>query len=136
VNKSLLYTRADATKLPLNLFLKDGNEKLSSCWLRGLINDGVVPSGGLSNNEKCALSFLRAILFGFDSKWVVTLGYAFGYSATVIRKAVADSINGLAYPGGAPSAHAKRLKVTVNGDTNITEATSGTGTQPKTNVEN
>jgi hypothetical protein len=79
---------------------------------------------------------LRAILFEFDSKWAVTLWYAFGYGETVIRKAVTEIVNGLVYPGGAPIAHAKRLKATVNDDTEIADATSGTGTPPKTDVEN
>ncbi len=100
------------------------------------MNDCVVSSGGRSNDEKYSLSFVRAILLGYDSKWAVTLGYAFGYGETVIRKALAEIVNGLVYPGGARIAHAKRLKTTVNDDTEIADATSGTGTPPKTDVEN
>jgi hypothetical protein len=54
----------------------------------------------------------------------------------VIRKAVTETVNGLVYPGGALTAHAKQPKVAVNVDTEITDATSGTGTPPKYDVEN
>jgi hypothetical protein len=127
VNEGFLHTKDYATSCLLNDFLNDGNARLSNGWLRRLINDDTVPSGGLSDDDKCSLSFLRAILLGFNSRWAVSLGLAFGYSETRIRTTVAESINNLIYQGVAR--HLKRHKVTVDDDTEVADATTGTNAE-------
>jgi hypothetical protein len=90
-----------ADNFSLGIFLTDGNLHYSRGWLRKLINNCVLPSEGLSSDDKDSLRFLRAVLLGSDSKWVDTIGAAFGYSKTVIRRVAIERVSNLVKPGVA-----------------------------------